>query len=126
MRAGFDTLVSAGYQPEVAYFECVHELKLIVDLVYEGGLTGMRNRVSDTAEYGDYIAGDRVIGEDSRAAMQGLLDDIRSGTFARRWVDEAKSGGKNFEKMRSDGREHLVEDVGARLRSQMAWMKQKP
>ena len=126
MRAGFDTLVSAGYQPEVAYFECVHEMKLIVDLIYEGGLTGMRNRVSDTAEYGDYIAGDRVIGDESRAAMQGLLDDIRSGTFARRWVDEAKSGGKNFEAMRSESRDHLVEEVGARLRSQMAWMEQKP
>ena len=126
MRAGFDTLVGAGYQPEVAYFECVHELKLIVDLIYEGGLTGMRNRVSDTAEYGDYIAGDRVIGEPSRAAMHELLEDIRSGTFARRWVDEAKSGGKNFETMRSDGREHPVEEVGARLRGQMAWMEQKP
>ena len=126
MRAGFDTLVAAGYQPEVAYFECVHELKLIVDLIYEGGLTGMRNRVSDTAEYGDYIAGDRVIGEHSRAAMQGLLEDIRSGTFARQWVDEAKSGGKNFETMRSDAQDHLVEEVGVRLRSQMAWMEQKP
>ena len=126
MRAGFDTLVAAGYQPEVAYFECVHEVKLIVDLIYEGGLTGMRNRVSDTAEYGDYIAGDRVIGEPSRAAMQELLEDIRSGKFARRWVGEAKSGGNNFEAMRSDAREHPVEEVGARLRSQMAWMEQKP
>ena len=125
MRAGFETLVAAGYQPEVAYFECVHEVKLIVDLIYEGGLTGMRNRVSDTAEYGDYIAGDRVIGDSSRAAMQELLEDIRSGTFARRWVGEAKSGGKNFEHMRSQAREHQVEEVGALLRSKMAWMEQE-
>ena len=126
MKAGFETLVAAGYQPEVAYFECVHEMKLIVDLIYEGGLTGMRNRVSDTAEYGDYIAGDRVIGESSRAVMQELLEDIRSGRFARRWVGEAKSGGKKFESMRSERRKHPIEKVGARLRGKMAWMEQRP
>ena len=86
----------------------------------------MRNRVSDTAEYGDYIAGDRVIGESSRAVMQELLEDIRSGRFARRWVGEAKSGGKNFESMRSERREHPIEEVGARLRGKMAWMEQRP
>ena len=122
MKAGYDTLVAAGYQPEVAYFECIHEMKLIVDLIYEGGLTGMRNRVSDTAEYGDYIAGERVIGAASRAAMQELLDDIRSGRFARQWVGEAKSGAQKFESMRSEQREHSVEEVGARLRGKMAWM----
>jgi ketol-acid reductoisomerase len=122
MRAGFDTLVAAGYQPEVAYFECVHEMKLIVDLIYEGGLTGMRSRVSDTAEYGDYVAGDGVIGEASRAAMREILEDVRSGSFARRWVGEAQGGGKNFELMRCRAKEHPVEAVGARLRSQMAWM----
>ena len=122
MKAGFETLVAAGYQPEVAYFECVHEVKLIVDLIYEGGLNGMRRGVSDTAEFGDYVAGERVIGEASRAAMQELLEDIRSGRFARRWVGEARGGFKNFENMRCEQREHPVEEVGAKLRGQMAWM----
>ena len=122
MKAGFETLVAAGYQPEVAYFECVHEMKLIVDLIYEGGLNGMRRGVSDTAEFGDYVAGERVIGEASRAAMQELLEDIRSGRFARRWVGEARGGFKNFENMRCEQREHPVEEVGAKLRGQMAWM----
>ncbi len=123
MKAGFETLVAAGYQPEIAYYECVHEMKLIVDLIYEGGLNGMRKGVSDTAEFGDYVAGERVIGAASRTAMKELLDDIQSGSFARRWVGEAKAGFKEFESMRCEQREHLVEDVGAKLRGQMAWME---
>ena len=122
MKAGFETLVAAGYDPELAYFECVHEMKLIVDLIYEGGLDGMRRGVSDTAEFGDYVAGKRVIGEASRAAMKELLADIQSGSFARRWIDEASSGFEQFENVRRDQREHPVEEVGARLRGQMAWM----
>ena len=123
MKAGFETLVAAGYQPELAYYECVHEMKLIVDLIYEGGLNGMRKGVSDTAEFGDYVAGDRVIGASSRAAMKEVLDDIQSGRFARRWIGEAKAGFPEFEKMRGDQREHPVEQVGAELRGQMAWME---
>jgi ketol-acid reductoisomerase len=123
MKAGFDTLVAAGYQPEIAYFECVHEMKLIVDLIYEGGLNGMRRGVSDTAEFGDYVAGTLVINESTRAAMTEILEDIRSGGFARRWVGESNSGFTGFENMRCEQREHLVEEVGARLRSQMAWME---
>ena len=122
MKAGFDTLVAAGYQPEIAYYECVHEMKLIVDLIYEGGLNGMRKGVSDTAEFGDYVAGERVVGESSRTAMKVILDDIQSGRFARRWIGEAKAGFKEFETMRCEQREHPVEKVGAELRGQMAWM----
>ena len=122
MKAGFETLVAAGYQPELAYFECVHEMKLIVDLIYEGGLNGMRAGVSDTAEFGDYIAGERVIGEATRTVMEELLADIRSGRFARRWVSEAECGFEEFEKVRCEQREHPIEEVGAKLRGQMAWM----
>jgi ketol-acid reductoisomerase len=123
MKAGFETLVAAGYQPEIAYYECVHEMKLIVDLIYEGGLNGMRKGVSDTAEFGDYVAGERVIGDASRSAMKEILDDIQSGRFARRWVGEAQAGFKQFENMRCEQREHPVEKVGAELRGQMAWME---
>jgi ketol-acid reductoisomerase len=126
MKAGFETLVAAGYQPELAYYECVHEMKLIVDLIYEGGLTGMRKGVSDTAEFGDYVAGDRVISDASRAAMKEVLDDIQSGRFARRWIGEAQAGFKQFENMRCEQREHPVEKVGAELRDQMAWMGGNP
>ena len=122
MKAGFETLVAAGYQPEIAYYECVHEMKLIVDLIYEGGLNGMRKGVSDTAEFGDYVAGERVIGDASRAAMKEVLDDIQSGRFARRWIGEAQAGFKQFENMRCEQREHPVEKVGAELRGQMHWM----
>jgi ketol-acid reductoisomerase len=120
MRAGFDTLVEAGYQPEVAYFECVHEMKLIVDLIYEGGLTGMRSGVSDTAEYGDYVAGDRVVGAESRKAMAEILDEVRSGRFARRWIEDA--GSERFQGMRHAAGQHPVEAVGGRLRGGMAWL----
>ena len=125
MKAGFETLVAAGYQPELAYYECVHEMKLIVDLIYEGGLNGMRKGVSDTAEFGDYVAGERVIGEASRTAMKEVLDDIQSGRFARRWIGESKAGFKQFESMRCEQSEHSVEKVGAELRGQMAWMEGK-
>jgi ketol-acid reductoisomerase len=116
VKAGFETLVEAGYQPEVAYFECMHELKLIVDLLYRGGLSYMRYSISDTAEYGDYIAGDRVIGPQARAEMQTLLADIRSGAFARRWIAENAAGRPNFDARRRAEREHPIELVGARLR----------
>jgi ketol-acid reductoisomerase len=122
MKAGFETLVAAGYQPELAYYECVHEMKLIVDLIYEGGLNGMRGGVSDTAEFGDYVAGKQVIGDASRQAMQDVLKDIQSGSFAKRWIGEAGAGFQEFEKIRGEQRGHQVEEVGAKLRGQMAWM----
>ncbi|MFW6200462.1 MAG: ketol-acid reductoisomerase [Gemmatimonadota bacterium] len=123
IKAGFDTLVDAGYAPELAYFECLHELKLIVDLAYAGGLTGVREGVSDTAEYGDYVSGERVIGEESRAAMKQILDEVRSGEFARNWIEESKSGGENFLARRKKEKEHPIEDVGERLRSRMSWIQ---
>jgi ketol-acid reductoisomerase len=123
VTAGFETLVAAGYPAELAYFECLHEMKLIVDLVYAGGLEGMRRRVSDTAEYGDYVSGAKVVGEPSRAAMREILADVRNGCFARRWIAEAAQGGQNFERMRREGRDHAIEHVGRRLRQRMAWLQ---
>ncbi len=120
--AGYETLMNAGYQPEVAYFECLHEVKLIVDLIYEGGLTGMRKGVSDTAEWGDYVSGPRVIGAASRRAMQEILAEIRSGEFAKRWIAEAQGNASEFNRLRAEGRAHPVEEVGAKLRSRMAWL----
>ena len=119
VKAGFETLTEAGYAPELAYFECLHELKLIVDLIYQGGLAYMRHSVSDTAEYGDYIGGPRVIGAESRQAMKDLLADIQSGSFARDWILENQAGKPAFNAMRSRDRDHPVEDVGGRLRSMM-------
>ncbi len=124
VKAGFETLVEAGYAPELAYFECLHELKLIVDLMYAGGLSHMRNRVSDTAEFGDYVSGSRVIGEASREAMREVLAEIRSGAFARRWIEESSKGGGEFHEMRAKNRNHPIEEVGARLRSRMAWLQE--
>ncbi|MBI4538888.1 MAG: ketol-acid reductoisomerase [Gemmatimonadetes bacterium] len=123
IKAGFETLVDAGYAPELAYFECLHELKLIVDLIYAGGLSGMRAGVSDTAEYGDYVSGDRVIGPESRAAMRQILGEIRSGAFARRWIDEAQDGSKEFQRLRERERDQLIETVGRTLRQRMAWLQ---
>ncbi len=123
IKAGFETLVKAGYQPEIAYFECAHELKLIVDLIYEGGIQGMRKRVSDTAEYGDMTRGKRIVNARTRAEMQKILKEIQSGKFAKEWMSENKAGRKNFLKMRKAGEDHLVEKVGARLRGMMTWMK---
>ena len=122
VKAGFDTLVEAGYAPELAYFECLHELKLIVDLVYAGGLSHMRNRVSDTAEYGDYVSGPRVVNESSKAAMKEVLEDIRNGTFARNWIAESEQGAPSFQKRREEEKSHPIEEVGQRLRARMAWL----
>lgn len=123
IKAGFETLVNAGYQPEIAYFECCHELKLIVDLIYEGGITGMRKRVSDTAEYGDVTRGKRVITEKTRKEMQKILKEIQTGKFAKEWMAENKNGRPNFIRMRQEGENHPIEKVGAQLRGLMSWMK---
>jgi len=123
VKAGFETLVEAGYQPEVAYFECLHELKLIVDLMYRGGLNYMRYSVSDTAEQGDYHAGDRVIADEARKAMKKLLSDIQDGTFAKQWIDEDKAGRPNFTARRRAEQEHQIELVGAKLRGMMPFVK---
>lgn len=125
IKAGFETLVEAGYQPEAAYFECLHEMKLIVDLIYQGGLEYMRYSVSDTAEYGDYVSGPKVIGEESRKAMKKILEDIQNGSFAERWLDENRQGRPNFLKMREQEKQHPIEVVGRQLREFMPWLKQK-
>jgi len=122
ISAGFETLVNAGYQPEVAYFECLHELKLIVDLLYEGGMSWMRYSISDTAEYGDYTRGPRVVDEETRAEMRRILDEIQSGQFAKEWVGEAEDGFPNFKQMRKQARGTQIEEVGARLRTMMPWL----
>jgi ketol-acid reductoisomerase len=121
-KAGFDTLVEAGYQPEVAYFECLHELKLIVDLMYRGGLNYMRHSVSDTAEWGDYVAGQRVIDKNVRAEMKKLLGEIQSGKFAKEWMAEHNGGRKQFEATRNAEREQTLEVVGKRLRKMMPFL----
>jgi ketol-acid reductoisomerase len=124
VQAGFETLVNAGYQPEVAYFECLHELKLIVDLMYEGGLSRMRYSISDTAEYGDLTVGPKIVGPEVKAAMQDTLKKIQEGEFAREWIVENMAGRPKFEALRSISREHQIEKVGAELRKMMAWIKQ--
>jgi ketol-acid reductoisomerase len=123
VQAGFETLVDAGYQPEVAYFECLHELKLIVDLLYEGGLSRMRYSVSDTAEYGDYTRGPRVIDDATKAEMRRILDEVRSGEFAREWVEEDDRGRPNFQRLREAGRNHPIEKTGEPLRAMMSWLR---
>jgi len=123
IRAGFETLVAAGYAPEIAYFECMHELKLIVDLIHEGGLSYMRFSVSDTAEYGDYTRGTRVVNQSVREEMKRILSEIQSGQFAKEWIDENKTGRKNFLRMREDGRHQQLEEVGRELRAMMPWLK---
>jgi ketol-acid reductoisomerase len=120
--AGYETLVEAGYAPEMAYFECLHEVKLIVDLIYEGGLATMRYSVSNTAEYGDYTRGPRVIGETVRAEMRRILDDIQSGRFAREWVLENAAGQPSFKALRRRAAAHPIEEVGAKLRAMMPWI----
>jgi ketol-acid reductoisomerase len=122
VTAGFETLVDAGYQPESAYFECLHELKLIVDLMYEQGISGMRFSVSDTAEYGDMTRGPRIINEAVRAEMRRILDEVRDGTFAEEWVAENRAGRPRFNELRRAGREHLIEKVGAELRAMMPFV----
>jgi ketol-acid reductoisomerase len=122
--AGYETLVEAGYAPEMAYFECLHEVKLIVDLIYEGGIANMRYSISNTAEYGDYTRGDRVISDQVKAEMKRILADIQSGRFARDWVLENEAGQPSFKAMRRAAAEHDIEKVGERLRAMMPWIKQ--
>ncbi len=122
VKAGFEVLVEAGYQPELAYFEVLHELKLIVDLLYRGGLEYMRYSISDTAEWGDYVAGPRIVTPDVKKAMRGLLDDIQSGAFAKRFIEDQNTGRKEFEAMRVQERNHPIEKVGAELRAQMPFL----
>jgi ketol-acid reductoisomerase len=123
VQAGFETLVEAGYDPQMAYFECLHELKLIVDLMYEKGLAGMRYSISNTAEYGDYTRGKRVITDDTRASMRKILSEIQSGDFAREWIAENRAGQENFRRMREEQAATLVESTGQELRSHMDWIK---
>ena len=122
VKMAFETLVEAGYQPELAYFETLHELKLIVDLMYRGGLDFMRFSVSDTAEYGDYVSGPRIIDDHVRRTMKAILGEIQDGSFAARWIAENESGRAEFERLRQAEHDHLIERVGARLRSQMAFL----
>lgn len=122
VRAGFDTLVEAGYQPEIAYFECLHELKLIVDLIYEGGITHMRDSISDTAEYGDMTRGRRIINRETRAEMRRILEEITSGEFAREWILENQAGRPVFNALRDKDEAHIIEGVGRELRSMMSWL----
>jgi len=124
IQAGYETLVAAGYPPEMAYFECVHEVKLIVDLIYEGGLTNMRYSISNTAEYGDLTRGKRVIGPEVRQAMQNLLTDIQSGKFAEEWIDEYRCGMPHFSELRKQAANHPLEKVGEGLREMMPWLAQ--
>jgi ketol-acid reductoisomerase len=124
-RAGFETLVEAGYDPRLAYFECLHELKLIVDLMYEKGIQGMRYSISNTAEYGDMTRGKEVIGPETRAAMKKILADIQSGEFAKEWIAENRAGGENFQRMREEAAGHQVEKVGKELRGMMPWIDQE-
>jgi ketol-acid reductoisomerase len=123
VRAGFETLVEAGYDPRLAYFECLHELKLIVDLMYEKGITGMRESISNTAEYGDLTRGSRVIGDETRRAMKKILADIQSGEFAKEWIAENRAGQENFQRMREEQKDHQVEQVGAELRAMFPWIE---
>jgi len=122
IRAGFETLVEAGYSPELAYFECVHEVKLIVDLIYEGGIANMRYSISNTAEYGDLTRGKRVIGPEARRAMKELLAEIQSGKFAEEWIQEFECGLPHFRELRKEAQKHQIEEVGARMRALMPWL----
>ena len=125
VMAGFETLVDAGYQPEIAYFECLHELKLITDLMYQGGIAWMRYSISDTAEYGDLTRGDRIISDETKKEMKKILKEIQSGEFAREWLLENIAGRPQFKRLRKKGLEHPIEKVGAQLRSMMPWLKKK-
>jgi len=122
VQAGFETLTEAGYAPEMAYFECLHEVKLIVDLMYEEGIAGMRYSISDTAEYGDLTRGPRVITDDTKAEMKRILAEIQSGQFADEWVAESESGRANYHRLQEQGKQHPIEQVGAELRSMMPWI----
>ena len=122
IRMGFETLVEAGYEPEMAYFECLHEVKLIVDLIYEGGMANMRYSISNTAEYGDYVTGPRIVTAETKAEMKRVLEDIQSGRFTRDWIQECKVGQPSFKAMRRRNAEHPIEEVGAKLRAMMPWI----
>ena len=123
IRAGFDTLIEAGYQPEIAYFEVLNELKLIVDLIYEGGISGMRYSISDTAEYGDLIKGKDIITQETRKAMKKMLEDIQNGSFARDWILENKAGRPVYNAIKKKEDNHLIEKTGRQLRKMMPWIK---
>ncbi len=123
IRAGFETLVEAGYKPEIAYFECLHEVKLIVDLIYEGGIANMRSSISDTAEYGDLVTGPRIINDDTRDEMRQVLYEIQSGEFAREWILENQAGRPVYNALKRHGEEHMIEVVGKKLRDMMTWLK---
>jgi ketol-acid reductoisomerase len=123
VQAGFETLVEAGYEPEMAYFECLHELKLIVDLMYQGGIADMRYSISNTAEYGDVTRGPRIINDNTKAEMKKILGEIQSGEFAKEFIEEMKGGGKNLEALREKTRQHPIEVTGARLRAMMPWIQ---
>ncbi|OGI48929.1 MAG: ketol-acid reductoisomerase [Candidatus Muproteobacteria bacterium RBG_16_65_34] len=123
VQAGYETLVEAGYPPEMAYFECLHELKLIVDLMYEGGIANMRYSISNTAEYGDYTRGPRIITEQTKAEMKKILKEIQSGQFAKEWMAENETGGKRFPEMRAQAAKHPIEEVGSKLREMMPWIQ---
>ena len=123
VQAGFETLVEAGYDPQMAYFECLHELKLIVDLMYEKGLAGMRYSISNTAEYGDYTRGNRVVNEETKAEMKRILEEIQSGEFAREWIAENRAGQENFKRMREEQATSQIETTGRELRSMMPWIE---
>jgi ketol-acid reductoisomerase len=125
IRAGFDTLVEAGYQPEVAYFECLHEVKLIVDLIYEGGIANMRSSISDTAEFGDLSRGRRVVTDETRAEMKRILAEIQNGKFAREWLQENQVGRPFYTAQKRIDSEHTIEEVGGRLRAMMSWLDKK-
>jgi len=124
IKAGFETLTEAGYAPEMAYFECLHEMKLIVDLLYEGGISEMRYSISNTAQYGDMTRGPVVVNDETRQRMQALLKDIQSGAFARDWMNEARNGRQRFQQLDDEAREHPIERVGAQLRTMMPWLAQ--
>jgi ketol-acid reductoisomerase len=126
IKAGFETLVEAGYAPEMAYFECLHEVKLIVDLIYEGGIANMNYSISNTAEYGEYVTGPRIITAETKAEMKRVLEDIQSGKFARDWMLENKVNQASFKATRRRLAEHPIEEVGEKLRAMMPWIKQEP
>ena len=126
IKNGYETLVEAGYEPELAYFECLHEVKLIVDLIYEGGIANMNYSISNTAEYGEYVSGKRIINkEETKKRMKEILDDIQSGKFTKEWMDECKNGQKNLIKMRKELADHSIEQVGSKLRAMMPWIGKK-
>ena len=125
IRAGFQTLVDAGYQPQIAYFECLHEMKLITDLIFEGGIGNMNYSISETAEYGEYVVGKTVIGDESKKAMKETLNNIQNGTFAKNWLEENKSGRPFFNKCREELKGSLIENVGEDLRKMMPWLKKQ-